>query len=1427
MKKLLKLLILASLTVAVLFAFASCEDIASKLPGILGSDETTTVETPAETTTEAPAETTPAPEHTHTIVIDEAVAPTCTKSGLTEGQHCSECQEILVPQEKVAKLGHAWVNEAPVDPTCTETGLTEGLYCSVCNFVVTEQNVVEALGHKYVVYDVYAPTCTEDGYTIYICTTCYDWYEDDVVAAPGHTEVVDAAVAPTCTETGLTEGKHCSACDEVLVAQEVVAATGHTAGPDADCTTAQTCSACGTELTAPIGHNYNAVVTAPTCTTAGYTTYTCACGDSYVADEVAALGHTAGDEATCTTAQVCTVCGTELVAALGHTYEAVVTQPNCTEAGYTTHTCVCGDSYVTDEVAALGHDYDVSVTAPTCTTKGYTTHSCGICDDSYTTDEVDALGHTGYESDYKCDTCSAIVPPAEGEALTIEQALTLGSLYSSNAYTSTKYYVTGVIIDVYNTQYGNMKITDASGKILTIYGTYSGDGKTGYANLATKPGVGDEVTVYGIIGQYSGTPQMKNGWFDEIVLCNHTYEVVSTTEATCTSDGSVKKVCTICELHSITEAIPATGHAYDHGTCSKCGEAFKTTETIVFDFGANGSAAHVDGNDLGSSKTYTSGAYTLNLTSLNKVYGPAYDAKGNSCIKLGTSSVVGSFSFTVPEDVTEVTIYVAKYKSNTTKITVNGTAYTLTKNSNDGAYDAIVVDTTTTKTISFATVTGGVRAMINTIEFKVNVGSCEHVYSNDCDNACNICGTVREGASHDYEAAVTAPTCTEAGFTTYTCSVCGDSYTADEVAALGHTEGDWTIVKDPTEDEEGLQQKVCTVCGEVVATDTIPQLSHVHKYEAVVTDPTCTVVGYTTYTCACGDTYKEEIAATGHSYEAVVTAPTCVAAGYTTYTCACGDTYKADEVAATGVHTGDSYKCDVCGKSFVLSIEEVLEIGMAYEKTQYSEEYYWVQLTLDHQVNPNGFSRATIAEGLYITVAGPFACDYVESTIKQGDTVIFKAKLGAANSALTTGGKEVRLYQVAAFEVIAHSHVYGNTIVEVITEPTCGAEGLGYVACQCGEKTEAAIPATGVHTMGENSYACTVCGKSAILTIEEVIAIGLSYENSKYSSDYYWVQLTLDHQVNENGFARATITDEEDYKVYITVAGGYTTNGVKLGDTVIFKAKIGAASSALTTGKREARLYEVAFFEVVPQEVAPTITLVVPNGIEAVVMGENNLLPTAGAPEGYTFAGWSESQLDETTEAPVILEAGTVYEGAATVLYALYTRTETTAGAEQFVKVTTAPADWSGNYLIVYEAGKVAFNGSLTTLDAVKNTVSVTINDGTIEATDALKNSMFTLAKSGSNYTVKSASGYFVGQSSNANGLKSNKSTTYANTLSINADGSVNFVSGGAYLRFNAASDQLRFRYYKSSSYTGQKAICLYQLVEAEGTSVTYYSTLA
>lgn len=125
------------------------------------------------------------------------------------------------------------------------------------------------------------------------------------------------------------------------------------------------------------------------------------------------------------------------------------------------------------------------------------------------------------------------------------------------------------------------------------------------------------------------------------------------------------------------------------------------------------------------------------------------------------------------------------------------------------------------------------------------VGSMISVIKND---------TVHE---HSYASAVTAPTCTEKGYTTYTCE-CGDTYKDNYVDATGHT---LEVIpgKPATETETGLTDgEKCSVCGVItIEQNEIPATGHEHNYSSVVTAPTCTEKGYTTYTCECGDSYKD------------------------------------------------------------------------------------------------------------------------------------------------------------------------------------------------------------------------------------------------------------------------------------------------------------------------------------------------------------------------------------------------------------------------------------------------------------------------------------------------------------------------------------------------------------------------------------------
>ena len=237
-------------------------------------------------------------------------------------------------------------------------------------------------------------------------------------------------------------------------------------------------------------------------------------------------------------------------------------------------------------IPAIGHSYVEDVIAPTCTLAGYTEHACENCDDVYNTDEVPALGHADENSDYKCDKCSAKVLPAAGEALTIPQAIAIGKLFTKDTYTTQKYYITGIVTNVYNTTYGNLYLKDADGNQICIYGLYSADGKTRYDAMSYKPVEGDELTVYTVLGFYTEA-QGKNAWIDEVVAHEHNY-TSQVTEPTCYLDGYTTHTCTICQGYYVDSETDALGHTTEAGVCERCGDEIGgdvvNNETFTADF---------------------------------------------------------------------------------------------------------------------------------------------------------------------------------------------------------------------------------------------------------------------------------------------------------------------------------------------------------------------------------------------------------------------------------------------------------------------------------------------------------------------------------------------------------------------------------------------------------------------------------------------------------------------------------------------------------------------------------------------------------------------------------------------------------------------------------------------------------------------------
>lgn len=277
-------------------------------------------------------------------------------------------------------------------------------------------------------------------------------------------------------------------------------------------------------------HNYISDAHAPTCTEDGYTTYTCRCGETYTE---------AGDPAT------------------GHNHEVKVVAPTCTEAGYTAHVCACGDSYNTDEVAATGHNYVETTVAPTCSAVGYTAKVCA-CGDKQDYVETPMVDHVDANLDITCDYdgCTKRILPAADSTVSLFTAnhMIIVSLNSN-------YYVEGVITEITDAKNGIFIISDGEYSILVRL-PKNADGASYSAWTDVKVTVGDKVKVYGKPAKNSSTPTTEKAKVEGgiLTILKHTH---SFSEATCTEDS-------VCGCLAV--GTPALGHldADKSGLCDRC-----------------------------------------------------------------------------------------------------------------------------------------------------------------------------------------------------------------------------------------------------------------------------------------------------------------------------------------------------------------------------------------------------------------------------------------------------------------------------------------------------------------------------------------------------------------------------------------------------------------------------------------------------------------------------------------------------------------------------------------------------------------------------------------------------------------------------------------------------------------------------------------
>ena len=837
-------------------------------------------------------------------------------------------------------------------------------------------------------------------------------------------------------------------------------------------------------ITRACDHEFSTVVTEPTCSQNGYSTYTCdLCGFSYVDDYRNAYGHSF--EGT-----TCTRCYAEIPVielnaktsvdidirgavayyrfiptetaeyffysigdedTVGYIYDADMNElcygdENDYDSNFEIiDTLTAGTTYIlgarfyaSNETGVFdiviekccNHSYTDVVTAPTCSSRGYSTYTCGLCGKSYVSNYIDALGHK-YENGV-CVRCEQAITSIEVNTET-SAVITTGGEIAYFIFTPAKtseyiFYSTGW----YDT-YGY--IYDESMNRLAFNDDNDNDD---YGNFEIRYTLEADVTY--ILGArfYSSS---RIGEFPVWIIkgCEHSYSAV-VTEPTCAEDGYTTYTCELCGQSYKDDYTESVSHSYEDGICTSCGKEAPPYPVI-----------QLDTKTMAVIETGGEYAYFLFTPTETRNYVFYSEANADTC-------------GTIFNDRLEELYY-----------------------NDDGGID--------TNFRIECTLRAGVTYIL---------GAC--YYSETRTGEFPV--YVAAGCNHEYNIVVIEPTCDTMGYTEYTCSLCGDEYMTYFVDVLGHDMDGNTCTRCGLQilDIQLNERTTANIArGEAIAYFYFtPAETAEYTFYSLSDRDTCGYIynewmdelAYNdqynqydnnfaiSYTLEAGTTYilgarfwdSDETGSftvvvsdqppCSHEYSSKQIEPTCTTCGYSIRTCTlCGYSYESINEPALD-HQIEDAACFRCGMEVpVIELDTLMDVVLAadgvsgyfaFTPTE-TGTYTFQSLCTDNTTGWIYDSDMCELDRGY-GVDGEGFC--IETNMTAGETYILRARYFAYR----TGQFSVKIVKNCVHE-----------FTEVVTDPTCTTYGYTTFTCNlCGYSYRDYFYSALGHQM--DGTVCTLCG---------------------------------------------------------------------------------------------------------------------------------------------------------------------------------------------------------------------------------------------------------------------------------------------------------------------------------------------------------------